>query len=225
MLTSLPPTDLSSAFHAFYETYQALDWPRAYQELQEIEDRLAVPPSGISFIEGTNGNGVVVASGGATVASSMTFRFAATDPSQTAGFVCSLDGAGSGCSSPVTYFGLLPGAHTFVVSAVNAAGQSGPPAAFAWTVWTPAQATQALIDSVRALGVPYGVKKNLIDPLQVTLKILTNGKSDDDWKACRHLEEFRTLVALHMERGRLTADEGAGLSTAAWEIQAALACR
>jgi plastocyanin len=65
-----------------------------------------------------------------------TFAFSATEPDST--FECSLDGAAFElCSSPVSYVGLLEGAHTFEVRATDAAGNlDTSPASAAWTVDT-----------------------------------------------------------------------------------------
>lgn len=50
-------------------------------------------------------------------------------------FLCALDGAAvSGCVSPRRYTGLAVGAHTFEVRAIDAAGNIGPPASYAWTI-------------------------------------------------------------------------------------------
>ncbi|MBX3055537.1 MAG: right-handed parallel beta-helix repeat-containing protein [Anaerolineae bacterium] len=54
----------------------------------------------------------------ATTSSSATFVFTADEPGVT--FECSLDGAlATACTSPQSYFGLLPGAHTFAVYAID----------------------------------------------------------------------------------------------------------
>jgi hypothetical protein len=58
-----------------------------------------------------------------------------------ASFSCQLDGgAFTGCPSPKTYSGLAPGSHTFQVRQTDTAGNTGPTAAFTWTIDTTAPA-------------------------------------------------------------------------------------
>jgi hypothetical protein len=69
-----------------------------------------------------------------TSSTSASFNFSASEAGAT--FECALDGvAFTGCVSPITYTGLGLGAHTFMVRAVDPAGNVDPtPAAFAWTI-------------------------------------------------------------------------------------------
>jgi hypothetical protein len=66
------------------------------------------------------------------------FRFAGTDPSDpvtSLRYLCSLDGrTATACTSGATYSGLPSATHTFTVTAVDRAGNSSKPAAFAWRV-------------------------------------------------------------------------------------------
>ncbi|NTX62946.1 Ig-like domain repeat protein [Myxococcus sp. CA051A] len=73
---------------------------------------------------------------GTTAATSATFSLASTE--SPARFECSLDGATFvSCTSPVTHTGLVDGAHTFAVRAVDDAGNMDPtPATRTWTVDT-----------------------------------------------------------------------------------------
>ena len=89
---------------------------------------------------------------------------------------------------------------------------------------TPAQATQALIDAVIAEGLPSGTTNSLLDSLRKAYSLLTNTKSGDDLKACRHLEAFEAQVSLSLRKGRLTADQAAMFTTAADDIEIALGC-
>lgn len=68
---------------------------------------------------------------GSVAGPSAAFEFTNDDPTATVS--CTLDAAASACSSPVVYSGLANGAHTFVVSAKDAAGNVGS-ANYAWTV-------------------------------------------------------------------------------------------
>jgi hypothetical protein len=53
------------------------------------------------------------------------------------GFVCTLDGVSSACTSPRTYGPLSDGPHTFAVAATDAAGNADPtPATHTWTIDT-----------------------------------------------------------------------------------------
>jgi hypothetical protein len=72
---------------------------------------------------------------GTTTATSASFTFTSSQ-GDTTSFQCSLDHVGfSPCSSPASYGGLVPGAHSFEVRAVDAGGIVDPtPATRQWTV-------------------------------------------------------------------------------------------
>jgi RNA polymerase sigma factor (sigma-70 family) len=81
---------------------------------------------------------VTITSGppGSTTESGASFSFTAGEP---ASFMCSLDGSGfSPCSSPKGYQGLATGQHAFAVRATDAAGNTGAPASYSWTIAPPA---------------------------------------------------------------------------------------
>jgi hypothetical protein len=68
-----------------------------------------------------------------TNSTSATFGFTANE--QVTGFECSLDGASFvSCSSPRSYSGLIEGAHTFQVRAIDLAQNTGAPASFTWMI-------------------------------------------------------------------------------------------
>jgi hypothetical protein len=75
---------------------------------------------------------------GSTKATSATFTFTSSQ-GDTTGFQCSLHHLGfSPCSSPASYSGLVPGAHSFEVRAGDAGGIVDPtPATWQWTVLAP----------------------------------------------------------------------------------------
>jgi hypothetical protein len=89
----------------------------------------ATPPTLTPSITAGPANGSTVAS------TSATFSF--TDSESGVTLQCQLDGAAfAACSSPKAYTGLGQGAHTFVVRAVDAAGNPSPTAFRGWTVDT-----------------------------------------------------------------------------------------
>jgi ribosomal protein L24E len=77
---------------------------------------------------------------GATIDSTATFSFMATDPddpSSSLTSACSLDDSPFGaCTSPTSYSGLAPGAHVFAVRSTDPAGNIGS-GTFSWTVKAP----------------------------------------------------------------------------------------
>ncbi|MEW5829758.1 MAG: SBBP repeat-containing protein, partial [Chloroflexota bacterium] len=83
--------------------------------------------------------------------SSADASFTFSSPDLTATFECQLDGSGgfAPCASPLDYFGLADGPHTFEVRGVDTLGNTDPtPASFAWTIDTAAPDTQ--IDTMPA---------------------------------------------------------------------------
>jgi hypothetical protein len=71
----------------------------------------------------------------ATASSTATFAFTAAE--RNVAFACSLDGAPfHPCSSPSSYTGLKPGAHTFAIIAVDTAGNTTSVAPYVWTIDT-----------------------------------------------------------------------------------------
>jgi hypothetical protein len=83
-----------------------------------------------------------------TTSTSATFDLGGTDnetSSYNLSYECSLDGSGfEPCDSPVTYNGLAVGDHTFVVLAVDEAGNAdASPEAYQWTIGSPPADTEA----------------------------------------------------------------------------------
>ncbi len=88
---------------------------------------------------------------GTTPATSASFSFSADEP---ASFECSLDAAAyTSCSTPQSYSGLTTGSHTFLVRALDPAGNVDPtPASRTWTISLaptndPFAAAQAIVGS------------------------------------------------------------------------------
>jgi hypothetical protein len=77
---------------------------------------------------------------GTVASTTASFSFTATE---TATFACKLDGgAFNTCTSPVSYTGLVGGAHTFQVQATDSAGNvDATPASQSWTVVVPPDTT------------------------------------------------------------------------------------
>src|SRR5918995_954858 len=92
---------------------------------------LVVPPS----LGGLTDAVVQITRGpsGTTTETSATFDFSVTQR-DVAYTTCSLDGAASRCSSPVTYSGLAPGDHTFAVTAHDGRGGTLGSDSRGWTV-------------------------------------------------------------------------------------------
>jgi hypothetical protein len=86
---------------------------------------------------------------------SATFQFASSEGSGT--FQCKLDaGAYAPCTSPRTYTNLLPGRHSFLVAAIDAAGNiDRRPAVHRWTIDTAAPET-----TIRAKPPPITNNQN-----------------------------------------------------------------
>jgi hypothetical protein len=85
---------------------------------------------------------IVIRSGpdASTTDTSATFTF---DVDEQAGVGCSLDGSEpAACTSPATYSDLAPGSHSFVVKAVDAAGNTGSSPEYQWSI-SPIVVTQA----------------------------------------------------------------------------------
>ena len=91
-----------------------------------------------TFTVDTGGPGTTITEKPASpaVSPTATFGFTSNDPGAT--FRCRLDlAAFVACASPITYEGLSPGAHVFMVNASDRAGNTGGNATYSWTVLAP----------------------------------------------------------------------------------------
>jgi len=80
---------------------------------------------------------------------------------------------------------LAAGQHTFAVSAVDTQGIKDPtPVSFRWTVLTPTQATQKLINTIDSFNLPKGVTNSLEAPLNAAINQLIH---NNNVAACNQL--------------------------------------
>jgi hypothetical protein len=81
--------------------------------------------------------------------------FSFSDAESGVSFRCSLDGgAASSCTSPKSYSGLAQGAHTFAVSAFDAAGNQSAAATYGWSVQASAPALSSKPAAISATTAP-----------------------------------------------------------------------
>ena len=117
----------------------------------------------------------------------------------------------------MTYSTLAIGAHTFAVTAADAAGNVSAPANFTWTVVTPAQAIQNLIATIGNLGLPVAVADSLTAPL-ITIDV------NDVPATCVQLHAFTHQVHLDVRHAQLTTLESNQLLRPARAIEVSLGC-
>ncbi len=121
--------------------YAACSSPRTYHGLAAgphsfcVRGTLDVSPQCWSWTIVSPGKPVVAILGVSVSGSNATVLFTSDQAAAAPRYTCSLDGAAyKSCSSPVTYHGLVPGAHTVRVKATNFAGDtSAVPAVAAFT--------------------------------------------------------------------------------------------
>ena len=182
------------------------------------EVRDTTPPD-TAIISATDGAGAAVPNGASTLSTSMTFIFSGTDIVGVASLECSLDGTPfTPCTSPQNFAGLSLGSHTFQVQAVDTSlNTDSTPASYSWTVLTPAQAIQNLINTVNSMGLPNPVKLSLTAPL--------NGFNISNVPGtCLRLRVFIGVVNFWQARSQLTTAQAAQLRDAANAIKASLGC-
>jgi hypothetical protein len=187
------------------------------------------PPRQTTITSATDGNGNPVQNGNSTVSTSITFQFTAIEGSNPiTGYQCSLDGgAFSTCASTnpgtVSYNNLVAGQqHTFAVRAVDSVGNKDlKPATFSWTVLTPTQAIQKLINTIDSMQLPTGTTTSLEASLNAAMKQLDR---NNQTPACNQLNAFLNKVSAKQTSGELTAQQAADLSQQATAIQRAIGC-
>ena len=193
------------------------------QITQATADSIAPDTSVISAVDG---NGVTVPVDDSTVATSITFTFTGSDDVGVASFECRLDGSDfAACTSPVSYFGLATGTYEFEVRAIDTSDNiDATPATFTWTILTPAEGVESLIDTVDDLPLSGGLKTSLKASLNNALKKLFDDQPQNDTAACASLNDFMAQVNDLLTAGKLTPDQAETLTQAALAIKAAQGC-
>ena len=173
---------------------------------------------------------IQVQNGGSTVSTSITFQVSATPGSNSiAGVECSLDASQfSTCTTntnptTISYNNLAAGQqHTFEVRAVDTLGNKDPtPATFTWTIITPQQAVQNIINTIEHMHLPRGTTTSLEAPLNTALSQLNR---NNDAAACNTLNAFLHHVNADEANGRLTSHQAADLRQQATAIETSLGC-
>ena len=172
-----------------------------------------------TLVSAVDGNGFPLSFNVSTPSTSATFRFNGTDAVGVVGFLCALDGAPyASCASGVTYTGLAAGLHTFVVAAVDAAGNMNP-VGTRWTVLTLPGTVQDLIAKVTALrtsGVLTSRQANaLLAPLNKAYSDLTSGRIG---ATIKDLRTFNATVSQYITAGILPPATGKALQDEACDL-------
>ena len=188
-----------------------------------------IPPyTAITSVLDDNGN--PIQNGGSTVSTSITFQVSATPGSNPiAGFECSLDASQfSTCATntnpgTVSYDNLAAGQqHTFKVRAVDNTGNKDPThATFTWTIITPQQAVQNIINTIEHMHLPRGTTTSLEAPLNAALSQLNRNNYA---AACNTLNAFLNQVKAKENNGQLTSQQAADLRQQATAIETSLGC-
>jgi hypothetical protein len=176
-----------------------------------------------------DGNGVTIQNvTGTTLSTSIKFTFTGSGINDIASFQCSLDGSSfSTCATAnpgtVTYNGLSAGQqHTFAVSAVDTQGIKDPtPVTFSWTVLTPTQAIQKLINTIDSFNLPTGTTTSLEAPLNAAITQLGH---NNNAAACTQLNNFLNQVSTKQTNRELTSQQAADLRQQTAAIQSAIGC-
>ena len=177
-----------------------------------------------------DGNNNPVQNGSSTVSTSIAFHVTATPGSNPiAGFQCSLDASHfSTCATDtnpgtVSYNNLGAGQqHTFKVRAVDTEGNKDPtPATFIWTILTPSQAVQNIINTIDNMHLSRGTTTSLEAPLNAAIRQLDR---NNDVVACNSLNAFIDQVDQKESSGQLTSHQSSNLRQQATAIKTSLGC-
>ena len=183
-----------------------------------------------SITSAINGNNNLVQNSGSTISTSITFQVSATPGSNPiSGFECSIDASQfSTCGNntnptTVSYNNLAAGhQHTFKVRAVDSAGNKDPtPATFTWTILTPQQAVQNIINTIDNMHLSHGIATSLEAPLNNAIKQLSR---NHDVPVCNLLNAFLDQVNQKQTGGQLTSGQAADLRQQATAIETSLGC-
>ena len=214
--------------HNVYVTnYQTNEAPG--NTVSVISTTPSAPPNTLitSAIDGNNNS---VQNSGSTISISITFQVSATPGSNPmAGFECSLDSSQfTTCATntnptTVSYNNLAAGLqHIFKVRAVDTLGNKDPtPATFTWTILTPQQAVQNLINTIDNMHLSRGTTTSLEAPLNTALSQLNR---NNYVAACNTLNAFLNQVKAKEGNGQLTSQQAADLRQQATAIETSLGC-
>ena len=193
---------------------------------QTIEINYDASPPETRIISALDGNGASMAQGGSTLFGPATFTFEGSDTlSGVMGFECNLDSSAfTPCSSGFSG-GAAVGSHTLRVRAVDIAGNVDlSPELFSWTIITPGQASQNLIDTVSGMGLASNTQNSLLGPLKGVLQILSDSNVGNDNSVCGKLKAFGMMVDRYEGTGQLTSTQAANLRLQATNITIKLGC-
>jgi YVTN family beta-propeller protein len=167
-----------------------------------------------------DGNRATVQNAGTTLSTSIQFTFTATPGTKPiAGFECRLDNSAfSACSSPTTLNNLAAGIqHNFQVRAVDTAGNRDPtPATIRWTILTPAQGIQHVIQLKHSMHLNPATDQTLDIRLNVALQLAQNNIKSG---TCIQLTVFIKLVQAELRVGQVSSVQATQLIQGAQNIQ------
>jgi predicted amino acid racemase len=112
--------------------------------------------------------------------------------------------------------------HTFKVRAVDSAGnKDSTPATFTWTILTPQQAVQNIINTIDNMHLSHGIATSLEAPLNNAIKQLSR---NHDVPVCNLLNAFLDQVNQKQTGEQLTSGQAADLRQQATAIETSLGC-
>jgi hypothetical protein len=99
-----------------------------------------------------------------------------------------------------------------------------PPALQAKVRCAPAEATEDLIDAIKDLGLPNGIRTSLLAPLNEAITLLNDNNPANDAAVCGKLDAFVSQVNAKEANGTLSTAQSDQLRQAANAIKASLGC-